>query len=778
MISMNLNTADWFGTVPGCPLNATPLLAQSESAREIVYSPARAASIDGWWMWASLVFAAFGLIALCITYYHRDAAELSRPVRISLITLRVLTIAALLFFFLDVVRRTQRTVIRQSEIAILVDTSQSMSLPMDTNPQSEPRIDRARQLLSSTKLVDQFAAKHRTHLYAFGDSATPELIQSSDQVSEANRPGDAPEEDGSDTDAKFSAPLNASPLALVGIALTGLGLVIGLISLVVGGIHRTGGSSSDLSRHPSGPWILVSSVILPVGIITLGVAAAIHADRSMLSLVGGQTAVAAESAETAKPVLAGDQRSDVIDPANPDIIDGQPAQSTNLDERLVAAAPQSRIGDAVRSVLNAHDASTLAGVVVISDGQTNGGIDLSAAIASARRNEVAVIPVGMGSDASPVNVRIVDLDAPRRVYPGDKFAISAVLQASGSEPMEIEVQLLDELDDGQSGESSGNGQSPSGTGTDTAGNDESAIGPPSQLIQTKTITVTPDSKLITLDFEMEPEEVGRRRLAVRIVPPAADQNEADNIRDARYEVVARKLRVLAVAGGPTREYRFVRNLLFRDSSIRLDVFLQTGGPGISQDADTLLTEMPATAEALFEYDAIMMFDPDWTSIDLATIELIDRYLAQQAGGLILIAGPVYHPQWIRRRTDPRLPAIAGFFPVTFSAGSPVTVGGRSGGDSAWPLELTPEAARTDFFQVAGTPAESLEAWREFGVFDYVSVKGTKPGAKVYAYFSDPTTQIGGSLPVFLASQFYGAGRVLFCRQWRDVAVAGRGRIVL
>ncbi len=48
-----------------------------------------------------------------------------------------------------------------------------------------------------------------------------------------------------------------------------------------------------------------------------------------------------------------------------------------------------------------------------------------------------------------------------------------------------------------------------------------------------------------------------------------------------------------------------------------------------------------------------------------------------------------------------------------------------------------------------------------GVYDYVDAKSAKAGAKVYAYFSDPTTEVGGSLPVYLASQFYGAGRVYF-----------------
>ena len=53
-------------------------------------------------------------------------------------------------------------------------------------------------------------------------------------------------------------------------------------------------------------------------------------------------------------------------------------------------------------------------------------------------------------------------------------------------------------------------------------------------------------------------------------------------------------------------------------------------------------------------------------------------------------------------------------------------------------------------------------WGSFsGVYDYVDTKDAKPGSKVYAYFSDPTSQTGGTLPVYLASQFYGAGRTFF-----------------
>jgi hypothetical protein len=384
---------------------------------------------------------------------------------------------------------------------------------------------------------------------------------------------------------------------------------------------------------------------------------------------------------------------------------------------------------------------------MLTDGQSNGGTEAGVAVASARRSEVAIYPVGLGSSAAPINVRVVDLDAPRRVYPGDKFAVTAILQASGPRPIEVQVQLLDGLDNPDRSES------PSG---------DAAVVPPGDVVESQTAEIKNDGSLTAIRFELEPESVGRRRLAIRLVAPPEDQNDRDDIRDARYEVVSKKLRVMAVAGGPTREYRFVRNLLFRDNSIELDVLLQTGQPGISQDADQVLQSFPTTAEDLFQYDVIAMFDPDWKAFSLEQLDLIDRWLTQQAGGLILVAGPVYHPQWSRLRTDPRVSKIAGLFPVNFSTRAPLLASGRQGGELPWPLEFTPEARRAEFLWIADDPEESFQIWQDFeGVFDYVDAKNPKPAAKVYASFSDPTTEVGGSLPVYLASQFYGAGRVYF-----------------
>lgn len=709
-------------------VNQQPLGNEQQliSEQQVVYEFTRAASLEGWWVWALIVGVVAAALVACVRYYRRDTSDLNRLVRGTLMLLRITTILALVLFFFDWNRRTQRKVTRPSEVAILVDTSQSMSLPATSAIGDISRSAAAADLLGKTNLLETLAKSHRVSIYSFGDTADPTLLESTGGIANAT----------SQEPSALDAPAVRSP-SLVAVMSTGLillGLCFGAISFLVGAFSRSPPSQASartgiVDSSTVGPWILGSAVCLVVGMVGLGVVACLRTDQSLSAMLGLD---AAQELPDAPEPVADQEPVQVI-------------QVSDWSSAIAASASQSRIGDAMRTVLAEHDPATLAGIVLLTDGQSNGGSDASAAAALASRSEIAVYPVGLGSSDAPVNVRVVDLDAPRRVYPGDKFVVTGVLQGSGPNAIATEVQLIDGLD-----------------AAGASGSDDQEDAVEGRVIDSQRITINNDGTLSGIRFEMEPESVGRRRLSIRVVPPAVDQNQRDDVRSTRYEVVSRKLRVLAIAGGPTREYRFVRNLLYRDRSIELDAWLQTGQQGISQDADNLISEFPTTAEALFQYDAIVMFDADWTAIGAEQLDLMDRWLSQQAGGLVLVAGPVYHPRWIRRRTDPRVSRIAGFFPISISTGSPLLARGRQGGENAWPIELTPEARRAEFLWIDETPQSSFDVWEDFsGVYDFTDAKSAKPGAKVYGYFSDPTTEINGSLPVYLASQFYGAGRVYF-----------------
>ncbi|MEZ6047446.1 MAG: hypothetical protein R3C11_18070 [Planctomycetaceae bacterium] len=221
--------------------------------------------------------------------------------------------------------------------------------------------------------------------------------------------------------------------------------------------------------------------------------------------------------------------------------------------------------------------------------------------------------------------------------------------------------------------------------------------------------------------------------------------------------------MLLVAGGPMRDYRFVRNMLYRHPGMITDVWLQSVDAGsfgmVSQESNKLLTNFPSSAIELVEYDAILAFDVDWKRFTQDQLELLHTWVAEQAGGLIMIAGDVNTPNLARNESD--LGLVKELSPVIFATQvSGIGVGGRA--QQAWPLELTEEGTSAGFLQLNEDGAGAAEDWKQFpGIYRCYPTSGVKAGATIYARHSDPRTQTSDGAPVFLASQFFGSGFVLY-----------------
>ena len=295
----------------------------------------------------------------------------------------------------------------------------------------------------------------------------------------------------------------------------------------------------------------------------------------------------------------------------------------------------------------------------------------------------------------------------------------------------------------------------------------------------QTVTLPADGKKVRIKFQLEGiKEPGRRTLQLRIKLPAgnanAQQQPGDLVRETDVEIVNRKNHVLLLAGGPTREYQFLRNQLRRDKDTIVDVLLQTASGAVSQDANAILDHFPATMQELSEYDAIVAFDPDWVHLeaDPATrderISLLEKWVAEEAGGLVLIAGPVYTDDWAQ---DRQMAKIRSLYPVEFNRLLIEAKDAKYGGERPGAIEFTREGQEAEFLWLGDSASESMHNWADFkGVYGYYRVKGKKPGATVYARFEDPDSgALGDELPIYMAGQLYGAGRVFYLgsgEMWR------------
>ena len=431
---------------------------------------------------------------------------------------------------------------------------------------------------------------------------------------------------------------------------------------------------------------------------------------------------------------------------------GNPKPDDDIDwaKTLTLSGEETRLGQALRQLINNEANEPVSGVILFSDGGQNAGIGPQAAIEAAREAKIPVFTVGMGSDRLPPNVRVGAFNPPPRAYPGDPYSISGVIQGWRMSGQVVSVQLLSRK------ASTGSAAADRGTG---------------EVLESQQITLGADGEEMPVRFQVTPHEVGRRTLCLKVLPPTNDRERDDNLLEADIEIVDHKNHVLLLASGPTREYQFLRNLLYRDKSTLSDVLLQTGRPGISQEASQILQDFPDSREQMAKYDCVVAFDPDWQSLGTSQIDLLENWVAEQGGGLIVVAGPVYTGKavngWVQ---DAAMAKIRALYPVEFQRSLSPVESSMYVAEEPWAIDFSREGLEAEFFAISDTPAASRQAWTTFpGVFSYFPVRGHKQGAAVLARFSDPRTAVNGQQPVYLAWQFYGSGRVFYLgsgEMWR------------
>ncbi|MEX1228909.1 MAG: hypothetical protein WEB58_01640 [Planctomycetaceae bacterium] len=404
----------------------------------------------------------------------------------------------------------------------------------------------------------------------------------------------------------------------------------------------------------------------------------------------------------------------------------------NWEELLEPRGLETRLGEGVLELVRQIGGGTLSGVVVFSDGVSNSGLAPSAAHEALLEKKTRLIAVGVGSTESPSNVQIARIVAPTDVQLGDGFELTGLIQAQGITNQNITVELWTQ---------------------------EEGEGEPLLVDKQDVVLPADEGTPAEITFSRTPIAAGRLHHRLKVVADGkvVDANAADDQLEHTVNVFDRPLRVFLLAGGPMRDYQFLRNMLFRHPSIDVDVLLQTGTPGMSQDADHILFAFPDRTE-LFEYDVIVAFDPQWTVLSREQVESLSQWISLEAGGLILVAGDVNTPDLAAASGE--WEPLRDLYPVGLS---PLAADLRDD-DSIQPrrIDWTDAGREAGFFQLTDDPIASAAVWEKFpGMFRCYPSHGQKAGATIYALFPDPRLQTEFGFPVLMASQFYGEGRILY-----------------
>jgi len=394
----------------------------------------------------------------------------------------------------------------------------------------------------------------------------------------------------------------------------------------------------------------------------------------------------------------------------------------------------TRLGAAVRRVLDDHAATPLAGVVLVSDGGWNAGPDPAEAASLAAARGVPIHTVGVGPLTRPANVGLRDLAAPSRASVGDPFRATVALSSSSDTPGAQRVTL---------------------TLRRLAEDDE-----PGPAVLERQLVVEPgdDGGLTGAIDDLRAADPGRYELAATLTPDGPDADPDDNRLTTVVELVDEPTRVLLAAGGPTRDYRFLRDQLFRDDEFTCDVLLQSAAGAVTQDAGDVRVALPTDAAEWEAYDTLVAIDLEWRDVSDAAVEALAEWVATRGGGVVFAAAGVQTPAVVRTGLATPLRKL---LPVTLRDDPLAMSAGLAAPQDPMPVKPTPAGEAAEFLRPPrGADGEPLR-WSDVEGFYREPLPGdTKPGAVVLAELGDAP---------LLVEQNYGAGRVVYlasAETWR------------
>jgi hypothetical protein len=385
-------------------------------------------------------------------------------------------------------------------------------------------------------------------------------------------------------------------------------------------------------------------------------------------------------------------------------------------------AGETRLGDAILEAVKAAGRAPLAGLVVFSDGRSNSGESpLAAAREVAARYGAPLHAVGLGKAQLPKNYAVEDLTVPPVVEVDYPVEIEAKVTVSGL-PGKVTASLFRSLRRG-------------GRRELVEARELEARG---QLLETRIhfVDKLPAKGIYryTLSFPRDPEEVELR----------------DNQRSADVTVAEEKRRVLLVGGQATPAFQFVRRHAFRDDGVQVSAWLASADPGYIQDGDVVIDSLPASADALREYDVVVLVDPDPATLSEGFQHALVDFVVEQNGGLAYAAGEINTPAVA---TGPAFRHLRSLIPVDLASARVVRNQVHSTPRRA---ALTARGRTHPLCRLEDDEDRNAERWKRLPAFHFVfPAEKLRPGGIDLARASDgvliAVQRVGMTEVVYLGS---------------------------
>jgi len=397
-----------------------------------------------------------------------------------------------------------------------------------------------------------------------------------------------------------------------------------------------------------------------------------------------------------------------------------------------STGPATNIERAVRRTVESLNGAPVAAVVVLTDGGFNQGASAEEVARYARERHVPIHVIGIGDPASPRNVRVSEVLAPQYAFRHDPFPVSAWFATQGVAGESVRVQLLE----------------------------QSAEGGEARSVESRDLAVGEGGVLGPVTFQRHQERAGRYLYTINAVALPSESIADDNSRQLAVQVIDARTRVLLIGGGPSWDYQFVTRLLEADETFDVSCWLQTADGAAVRDGDTIIDHLPERPEELFVYDVVVLMDPDQTEIDEPWARLIETFVTEHGGGLLLTAGRPRTPEFLR---EAALRPLHELLPVTLDPEADLvlnTIGHYQ--QAGFPCEIPDSSLGHPVLRLADDPASTKLAWQGIGdIHWHYPVLREKPAATVLLRHGGPRMRNSFGGHILAAVQFAGAGRTGF-----------------
>jgi len=432
---------------------------------------------------------------------------------------------------------------------------------------------------------------------------------------------------------------------------------------------------------------------------------------------------------------------------------------------LTFTEQQSPLHRTLQQAVQRFDGRPVAGILLLTDGIATD--DRPRAVST--NGWPPIYPVVLGESRGLIDLAVSNVAVSLTAFEDAPVTITAELSHQGLADRTVTAQVLDEKQ---------------------------------AVVKEETLRLPAEGRGTSLRFQIRPVEPGLSFYTLRAEVKTAEG--ADPVAEATLENNQRKIavergsgpyRLLYVSGRPNWEYKFLNRALESDEQVKLTALVRIakrepkfdwrgragesnnplfrGFDGIdaeterfdqpvivrlnTKDGSELREGFPKNEDELFPFHAVIIDDLEAEFFTTAQLELLERFVSERGGSLLMLGGQESFIDGGYRRTP-----LARVLPISLDDATTLAISQPT----VWKLNLTRDGWLQPWARLRSTEEEEqarLKTWPAFRTVNRIGRE--KPGANVIAEAVGPG---GDPLPAVVAHRF-GAGRcaaVLIGDFWR------------